>query len=148
MSPSVNGFVLDIEDKSLRKQILEWGERSWSRLAAYSKFVKDLYKLNLGQELHGNRFGDFEKCCTIGIYSIEMYVDFINVWSEARNDLTMFLKDTQHLKDICILLWLGPALLSIHLTEPYLSLLSDQKATHLDLIEVLLKLQLLVKLTI
>ena len=40
-------------------------------------------KLNLGQELHGNRFGDFEKCCAIGIYSIEMWVDFINVRSEA-----------------------------------------------------------------
>ena len=96
-------------------------------------------KLNLGQELHGNRFGDFEKCCAIGIYSIEMWVDFINVRSEAWNDLAKFLRDMQHLWDICILLLLGPALVGIHLTEPYLSLLIDQKATHLDLLEVLPK---------
>ena len=69
-----------------------------------------------------------------------MRVDFINVRSETRNDLAIFLRDTQHLNDICIILQLGPALLGIHLTEPYLSLLIDQKATHLDLLEVLPKL--------
>ena len=116
------------------------GKRSWSIFPAYCKFVNDLGKLNLGQELHGNRFGDFEKSCAIGIYSTEMWVDFINGRREARNDLAIFLRDTQHLKDICFLLWLGPALLGIHLTEPYLSLLIDQKATHLDLLEGLLKL--------
>ena len=130
MYPSITGFELDMEDKSLIKQILKcflqltadsWGDRSWSRFAAYCKFVEDLSKLNLGQELHGKRFGDFEKCCAIGIYSIQMWVDFINVRSEARNDLAIFLRDTQHLKDICILLWLGPAPHGIHLTEPHLS---------------------------
>ena len=62
-----------------------------------------------------------------------MWVDFINVRSEARNDLAIFLSDTQHLKDVCILLCLGPARLGIYLTESYLSLLTDQKATDLDL---------------
>ena len=126
MYPSITGFELDMEDKSLIKQILEcflqltadpWEERSWSRFAAYCKFVKGLGKLNLGQELHGNRFGDFGKCCTTGIYSIEMWVDFIIVRGEARNDLAIFLRDTQHRKDICILLWLCLALLGIHLKE-------------------------------
>ena len=158
MYPSITGFELDMEDKSLIKQILKcflqltadpWEERSWSRFAAYCKFVKGLGKLNLGQELHGNRFGDFGKCCTTGIYSIEMWVDFIIVRGEARNDLAIFLRDTQHRKDICILLWLCLALLGIHLkeliekknlTELYLSLLIDQKATQLDLLEVLPKL--------
>ena len=84
-------------------------------------FVKDLDKLNLAQELHGNRFCDFEKCCAIGIYSIEIWVGFINLRTEARNNLAIFLRDMQHLKDICILLWFGPALLGIHLKEPYLS---------------------------
>ena len=60
------------------------------------QFVKDLRKLNLGQELHGNRFGDFEKCCAIGINSIEMWVDLINVRSEARNDLAISMRHMQH----------------------------------------------------
>ena len=33
-----------------------WWEKSWSRLATYYRFVKDLGKLNLGLELHENRF--------------------------------------------------------------------------------------------
>ena len=77
---------------------------------------------------------------SVGRLAFTQWVDFINVRSKARNDLAIFLRDTQHLKDICIILWLGPALLGIHLTEPYLSLLIDQKATHLDLLEVFLKL--------
>ena len=36
-----------------------------------------------------------------------------------------------------MLLWLGPALLGIHLTEPYLALLIDKQATHLDLLKIL-----------
>ena len=68
MYPSITGFKLDMEDKYLIKQILECflqitadpsGGRNWSRFAAYCKFVKELGKLNLGQELHGNRFDDF-----------------------------------------------------------------------------------------
>ena len=81
MYPSITEFELDTEDKFIIKQIFEcflqltvdhWRKRSWSRFAAYCKFVKNLGKLNLGQELHENRFGDFEKCYAIGIYSIEM----------------------------------------------------------------------------
>ena len=70
MYPSITGFELDIEDKSLVKEILEyflrltanhWGEKSWSRFAAYYKFAKDLSKVNIGQELHGNRFGGLRR---------------------------------------------------------------------------------------
>ena len=66
-----------------------------------------------------------------------MWVDFINVRADVRNDVAIFLRDTQHLGDICLHLWLGPALLGIHLTEPYLALLIDQQANHLDLLKIL-----------
>ena len=138
-----------MEDKSLIKQILEcnlrltadrWQARAWNRYDAYNKFCKDQGILNMGQELHGNRFGDLEKCCAIGVYSIENWIDFINVHSDVRNELAIFLRDTQHLSDMCTLLWLGPALIGIHLTEPYLSLLIDHEATHLELLEIFPKL--------
>ena len=63
-------------------------------------------------------------------YSPEMWLESVNTRTEIRNDLAIFLRDTQHLRDICNLLWLGPALLGIHLTEPYLALLIDRQATH------------------
>ena len=66
-----------------------------------------------------------------------MWLEFVNTRTEIRNDLTIFLRDTQHLSDICNLLWLGPVLLGIHLTEPYLALLIDRQATHLELLTIL-----------
>ena len=146
MYPSITGFELDMEDKCLVKQILEcflrltadrWQARAWNRYDAFTEFCKERGKKNLGQELHGNRFGDLERCCAIGVDAINMWVDFINVRADVRNDLAIFLRDTQHLGDICLHLWLGPALLGIHLTEPYLALLIDQQANHLDLLKIL-----------
>ena len=93
--------------------------------------------MNLGVELHGNRFGDLEKCCAIGVYSLETWLNFVNLRTDIRNNLAIFLRDTQHISDICMMLWLGPALLGIHLTEPYLLLLLDKQATHLDLLRIL-----------
>ena len=49
--------------------------------------------------------------------------------SETRNDLAIFLRDTQHLKNIYIPLWRSGPLI-------------NQKATHLDLLEVLPKLHI------
>ena len=128
MYPGVTGFELDMEDKCLVKQILEchllltvdrWQARSWNN-DTYTQFCKDHGVNNLGQELHGNRFGDLERSCDIGVYSLEMWLEFVNTRTEIRNDLAIFLRDTQHLNDICHLLWLGHALLGINLTEPNL----------------------------
>ena len=67
MYPSITGFELDMEDKCLVKQILEcflrltadrWQARAWNRYDAFTEFCKERGKKNLGQELHGNRFGD------------------------------------------------------------------------------------------
>ena len=92
--------------------------------------------MNVGQELHGNRFGELEKCCAIGIYSLDLLINFVNVRCDIRNDLAIFLRDTQHLHDICLHLWLGSALFGIHLTEPYLALLIDRQANHLELLNI------------
>ena len=68
-----------MEDKCLVKQILEcflrltadrWQARAWNRYEAYTQYAKDNGMLNVGQELHGNRFGDLEQCCAIGVYSL------------------------------------------------------------------------------
>ena len=61
-----------------------------------------------------------------------MWLEFVNTRTEIRNDLAIFLRDTQHLNDICNLLWFGPTLLGIHLIEPYLAPLID-----LDLLKIL-----------
>lgn len=45
-----------------------------------------------------------------------------------------------HLSDMCNFLWLGGALLGIHLTEPYLFMILDMNVSHNDLLVVLPKL--------
>ena len=145
MYPSVTGFELDMNDKLLSKQILEcflrltadrWQARSWNKYEEFTKFASENQKKNCGQELHGNRFGDLERSCAIGVYSLVTWVDFVNAYCNIRNQLSIFLRDTMHLSDICLFLWLGPALLGIHLTEPYIFLLLELKVTHLDLLQI------------
>ena len=146
MYPEITGLELDMEDKCLVKQILEcflrltadrWQARSWNKFEEFDQFCKDNNTTNLSQQLHGQRFGELEKCCGIGIYLLDIWHKFINTFSNVRNQLAIFLRDTSHLIDICNFLWLGPALIGIHLTEPYLLLLLEKKVTHLDLLVIL-----------
>ena len=96
--PSITGFELDMETKCLIKQILEcflrltadrWQARAWNRFDAFTKFCKDQDKVNLGRELHGNRFGDLERCCAIGIYQLDSWIDFINTRTEVNYNLVI-----------------------------------------------------------
>ena len=147
--PSITGFEMDVEDKGLIKQIMEmylrltadrWQARSWNRYEEYTIFCKERGVQNFGQELHGNRFGELEKCCAIAVYSLPTWKDFISSYPNIRNQLAIFLRDTVHLSDMCNFLWLGGALLGIHLTEPYLCMILDMNVSHNDLLVILPKL--------
>ena len=92
---------------------------------------------NVGRELHGNRFGDLELCCAIGVYSLPTWVSFIETHPNIRNQLTTFIRETIHLADVCSVLWLGAALFGIHVTWPYMNLLLELEATHTDLLKIL-----------
>ena len=94
----------------------------------------------MGQELHGNRFGELEKCCAIAVYSLPTWKDFVSSYPNIRNQLSIFLRDTVHLSDMCNFLWLGGALIGLHLTEPYLSMILDMDLTHMDMLKTLPKL--------
>ena len=58
-------------------------------------------------------------------------------YTNIRNQLAIFLRDTVHLSDMCNFLWLGGALLGIHLTEPYLFMILDMNVSHNILLKVL-----------
>ena len=149
MYPSITGFEMEMEDQCLIKQILEaflrltadrWQARSWNKFEEFSKFCVLLDVKNRSIELHGNRFGDLERCAAIGVYSLPMWEQFIEQHPNIRNQLSIFLRDTLHLAVICKMLWLGAALLGIHVTFPYLHMLLDLKVDHLELLNVLPRL--------
>ena len=124
----------------LRLTADRWQARSWNRYEEYSIFCKERGVKNFGQELHGNRFGELEKCCAIAVYSLPTWKDFVSSYPNIRNQLAIFLRDTVHLSDMCNFLWLGGALLGIHLTEPYLCMILDMDVSHNDLLLILPKL--------
>ena len=147
--PSITGFEMDVEDKGLIKQIMEmylrltadrWQARSWNKYEEYTIFCTERGMRNVGQELHGNRFGELEKCCAIAVYSLPTWKDFISSYPNIRNQLAIFLRDTVHISDMCNFLWLGGALLGLHLTEPYLFLILEMNVSHNDLLKLLPKL--------
>ena len=130
----MTGFELDVEDKGFIKQIMEmylrltddrWQAISWSRYEEYTIFCSESGVQNMGQELHGNRFGELDKCCAIAVCSLPTCQDFVSSYPNIRNQITIFLGDTVHLSPMCNFLWLGGALLGIHLTEPYLFMILD-----------------------
>ena len=145
MNPSAE-LELDMDDSSLVKQVLEahlrltadrWSARSWNKFEEFNEFCKDNGVSNVGRELHGNRFGDLEFCCAIGVYSLPTWVSFIETHPNIRNQLTTFIRETIHLADVCNVLWLGAALFGIHVTWPYMNLLLELEATHTDLLRIL-----------
>lgn len=145
MNPGEN-LELDMEDRCLVKQVLEaymrltadrWSARSWNKFEEFSHFCKDNGLTNEARELHGNRFGDLELCSAIGVYSLETWVKFIEYHPNIRNNLTIFLRETLQLAEICSILWLGAALFGIHVTWPYMNLLLEFEASHTQLLMVL-----------
>ena len=145
MNPSAE-LELDMDDSSLVKQVLEallrltadrWSARAWNKFEEYSEFCKDNGVSNVGRELHGNRFGDLELCCAIGVYSLPTWISFIESHPNIRNQLTTFIRETIHLAEVCNVLWLGAALFGIHVTWPYMNLLLELEATHTDLLRIL-----------
>lgn len=149
MYPSVTGFEMEMEDQCLVKQVLEgflrltadrWQARSWNKYEEYNKFCQIAQIINKAIELHGNRFGDLERCSAIGVYSLPTWISFVEQHPNIRNQLAIFLRDTAHLADICRVLWLGSALVGIHVTFPYLYMLLDLEVDHWKLLEVLPKL--------
>ena len=145
MNPSAQ-LELDMEDSCLVKQVLEanlrltadrWSARSWNKFEEYNEFCKDNEVSNEGRELHGNRFGDLELCCAIGVYLLPTWVKFIEMHPNIRNQLTSFIRETIHLAEVCTVLWLGAALFGIHVTWPYMNLLLELEASHTDLLRIL-----------
>ena len=145
MNPSAQ-LELDMEDTCLVKQVLEahlrltadrWSARPWNKFEEYNEFCKDNGVSNEGRELHGNRFGDLELCCAIGVYSLHTRVKFIEMHPNIRNQLTSFIRETIHLGEVCSVLWLGAALFGIHVTWPYTRLLLELEAAHTDLLSII-----------
>ena len=87
--------------------------------------------------LHGNRFGEFEERCAGDLYLADCWMTWLRAYAGVRNQLACYLRSVSGLIDICKFLSAGAALVMIHATTPFLSMLPEHKVTPGKLLDVL-----------
>ena len=65
---------------------------------------------------------------------------WIKTVCSVRNQLACFLRTVTGLMDMCCFLWAGAALIGIHITSPFMSMLLEHKVPPRRLLKVLPKL--------
>ena len=94
----------------------------------------------MGHTLHANRFGGVEERCVGGLYLADMWLSWLSTFSDVRNQLACYLREVEGLIDQCKFLWAGAALIGLHLTVPFMSMLLGHRATPRQLLTILPKL--------
>ena len=144
--PKCVGFEMNLEDKLIVIQILDcwmrltsirWQARSWNRYSEFTDFAEKRGILNVGQMLHANRFGEFEVRCAGGLYLADAWKEWLETFTDVRNQLACYLREVSSLMDQCMFLWAGAALIGIHLTFPFMSMLLDHRVTARQLLVIL-----------
>ena len=87
--------------------------------------------------LHGNRFGEFEERCAGGLYLADCWMAWLWIYAGVRNQLACYLRSVSGLIDMCYFLWAGAALVGIHVTTPFLSMLPEHKLVPRQLLHIL-----------
>ena len=147
--PKTVGFEMNLEDKLIVIQILDcwmrltsirWQSRAWNKYKKFTDFAEKRDVKNVGHMLHANRFGEFEERCAGGLYLADMWLDWLSTFSDVRNQLACYLREVEGLMEQCKFLWAGIALIGIHLTVPFMSMILDHHVTPRQLLVVLPKL--------
>ena len=137
---------MELEDKLVVVQILDcwmrltsirWQVKPWNRYRSFTDFAEKRGIRNVGHMLHANRFGEFEERCAGAVYMADTWVEWLNSNTDARNQLTCYLREVIGIMDLCKFLWAGAALIGVQLTQPFISMLLDHKVTPRKLLVIL-----------
>ena len=144
--PKNVSFEMNVEDKLIVIQVLDcwmrltsirWQSRPWNRYSDFTEFAERRGIKNVGHMMHSNRFGEFEERCAGGVYLSETWKEWLSTFVDVRNQLACYLRSILSIMDMCKFLWTGAALIGLHVTAPFMSMLLDHKVTPLTLLEVL-----------
>ena len=147
--PETTGFEMNINDKTVVVQILDvwmrltsirWHGRMWNRYSDFTTFAEKHGVRNVGHMIHANRFGEFEERCAGGVYLSETWSLWLESYQDVRNTLSCYLRTVNGLMEICIFQWATAALVGLHITVPFMSMLLDHKATQRELLDILPRL--------
>ena len=147
--PKTVGFEMNLEDKIIFIQILDcwmrltsvrWQARSWNKFKSFTDYAEKKGFKNVGHMIHANRFGEFEERCAGGVYLADVWLAWLSTFPDVRNQLSCYLNTVANLIDMCKFLWAGAALIGIHLTVPFMSMLLFHRVTPRELLVILPKL--------
>ena len=142
--PKNVSFGMNIEDKLITIQILDcwmrltsirWQAKPWNKYSSFTEFAERRGIQNVGHMLHAKRFGEFEERCAV--YLADTWMVWLRSFSDVRNQLACFLRSINNLMEMCKFLWAGAALIEIHVTSPFMSMLLDHRVPPIKLLEVL-----------
>ena len=147
--PKNVGFEMNIDDKLVVVQILEcwmrltsirWQSKPWNRYNNFTEYAERRGIANVGHMIHANRFGEFEERCAGGLYLAETWEAWLRTFTDVRNQLGCYLRSVLGIMQMSKFLWAGAALIGVHVTAPFMSMLLEHKVTPRKLLEVLPKL--------
>ena len=144
--PKTVGFEMDLEGQLVVMQVLDcwmrltsvrWHVKPWNRYKQFTDFAENRGFRNVGHMIHANRFGKFEKRCAGGLYLADVWIEWLTFHTEVRNQLACYLRAVLCIMDQCKFLWAGAALIGLHVTCPYMSMLLDHKVSPRKLLTIL-----------
>ena len=144
--PKCVGFEMNLEDKLIVIQILDcwmrltsirWHSRSWNRYDEFTEYAEKKGLKNVGHMLHANRFGEFEERCAGGLYLAKAWAEWLENFTDVRNQLACYLREVSGIMDQCMFLWAGASLIGLHITVPFMSMLLDHQVTPRMLLKIL-----------
>jgi hypothetical protein len=144
--PETVGFEMNLEGKIIVVQILDcwmrltsirWQARAWNKYKSFTDFAEKRGIQNVGHMLHANRFGEFEERCAGGLYLADVWIAWLETFADIRNQLACYLRQVVCIMDQCKFLWAGAALIGIHITVPFMSMLLDHRVTARQLLTIL-----------
>ena len=108
--PKTVGFEMELEDQLIVVQILDcwmrltsirWQARAWNKYKHFTDFAEKRGIRNVGHMLHANRFGEFEERCAGGLYLAKVWTEWLETFSDVRNQLACYLREVMPLIDQC-----------------------------------------------
>ena len=119
--------------------------RTWNKYKSFTDFAEKRGIKNVGHMLHANRFGEFEERCAGALYLADTWLEWLDTFVDVRNQLACYLREVKQLTDQCKFLWCGAALVGLHVTLPFMSMLLEQRVTPRQLLAILPDLYLELK---
>ena len=130
-------LVVQILGYSLRLTSVRWQSKPWNRYSLFTEYAERQVIQSVRHMLPVIRFGEFDERCAGGLYLADCWMTGLRPYAGVRNQLACYLRSVSDVVDTSKFLWVGAALVGIHVTTLILSMLLEHKITPRKLLDIL-----------